>query len=120
MRKLSILLLCFAAITFTFSSCYRKKDTIAKVTVVDSAGLPVGGASVRLYYEDILGGNTPRENLEQTNSTDASGIATFNYNDLFKSGQAGFAILDIDVDADIKVGIIRIEQEETSEESVAI
>ena len=102
-----------------FSSCYKKKDTIAKVTVLDSAGLPVGGAEVRLYYEDASGFE-PRENLEQTNSTDASGIATFNYNDLFKSGQAGFAILDIDVDGVVKVGIIRIEQEETSEESVAI
>jgi len=112
------MLLCFTAITFVFSSCYRKKDTIARVTVLDSAGLPVGGAEVMLYYDD--GTTTPRENLEQTNTTDASGIATFNYNDLFKSGQAGFAILDIDVNGIVKVGIIRIEQEETSEESVAI
>lgn len=117
MRKLSVLLFSIIAISFAFSACYRKKDTIARVTVVNASGSPVGGASVRLYYEDTL---DPRENLEQTNTTDASGQATFNYNDLFKSGQAGFAILDIDVNGITKVGIIRIEEETTSEETVSI
>ncbi len=118
MRKLSVVLLTVIAISFAFTSCYRKKDTIARVTVVDAAGSPKGGAEVRLYYDE--GNGEPREYLEQTASTDASGIATFNYNDLFKSGQAGFAILDIDVDSETKVGIIRIEEETTSEETVEV
>ena len=118
MRKLSVLLVLVLSISFAFTSCYRKKDTIARVTVLDSAGLPVGGAQVRLYYDN--GNDDPREYLEQTNATDASGMATFNYNDLFKSGQAGFAILDIDVNGVTKVGIIRIEEEATSEETVSI
>lgn len=118
MKKLSLILFSLIAITFSFSSCYKKKDTIARVTVIDSAGVPVGGATVRLYYDN--GSEVPRENLEQSSSTDAQGMATFNYNDLFKSGQAGFAILDIDVDNLTKVGIVRIEEEETIEVSVAI
>jgi len=118
MKRLSIILFSLIAILFSFSTCYKKKDTIARITVVDSGGVPVGGASVKLYYDN--GAEAPRENLEQTNSTDAQGMATFNYNDLFKSGQAGFAILDIDVDANIKVGIVRIEEEETTEVAVAI
>jgi len=118
MRKLSVLLVLVLSISFAFTSCYRKKDTIARVTVLDSAGLPVGGAEVKLYYDGT--GGDAREYLEQTNTTDASGIATFNYNDLFKSGQAGFAILDIDVNGVVKVGIIRIEEETTNEETVSI
>ena len=118
MRKLSIILFSLIAIIFSFSSCYKKKDTIARITVVDSGGAPVGGASVTLYYDN--GSAAPREDLEQTNTTDAQGTATFNYNDLFKSGQAGFAILDIDVDSNVKVGIVRIEEEETTEVAVAI
>jgi hypothetical protein len=118
MKKLSVMLLTVFVIVFAFTSCYKKKDTIARVTVVDAAGVPVGGADVKLYYDS--GSNPPRDYLEQTNTTDASGMATFNYNDLFKSGQAGFAILDIDVNANVKVGIIRIEEENTSEESVSI
>ena len=118
MRKLSLVLFTLSVVLFSLNSCYKKKDTIARVTVVDSVGVPVGGASVKLYYDN--GTEPPRENLEQTNSTDGTGMATFNYNDLFKSGQAGFAILDIDVDANTKVGIIRIEEEQTTEVTVAI
>ena len=118
MKKLSIILFSLIAITFAFNSCYKRKDTIARVTVVDTAGVPVGGAMVRLYYDN--GSEVPREDLEQSSSTDATCMATFNYNDLFKSGQAGFAILDIDVDTLSKAGIVRIEEEETVEVSVAI
>ena len=119
MRKLSVLLLSVIAVTYAFTSCYKKKDTIARITVVDAAGAPKGGVEVRVYYEDLPNGD-PREYLDQTSTTDASGMATFNYNDLYKSGQAGFAILDIDADGNTKVGIVRIEEETTSEETVEI
>ena len=111
MKQLSILIFSI----LVFSSCYKKKDTIARVTVLDSTGVPVGGAEVKLYYD---GGD--REDLEQTTSTDASGTATFNYNNLYESGQAGFAILDIDVNDITKVGIIKIEEEAATEETVSI
>lgn len=105
------------AVVLVASSCYKKKDTIAKVNVIDASGTVVGGADVRLYYD---GTEPPRENLDQTVTTDGSGSATFNYNDFYKSGQAGFAILDIDVNGTEKVGIIRIEEETTSEVTVTL
>ena len=54
--------------------------------------------------------------------TDASGKATFNFNDVYQLGQAGVAVLNIDATKDGKTGqgIIKVEQEETSEETVFI
>lgn len=117
MKKFKLFLVSSLVLAFVATSCYKKKDTIAKVTVTDASGSVVGGADVRLYYE---GNNAPRENLDQTVSTDGSGVATFNYNEFYKAGQAGFAILDIDVNGITKVGIIRIEEETTSEATVTI
>jgi len=104
------------SVVFSVSSCYKKKDTLAVVTVNDSNNSPVGGAEVRLYY---AGANPDSLRVDQTATTDAAGKATFNFNDLYKSGQAGFAVLDIEVNGTI-VGIIKIEEETTSEETVAI
>lgn len=100
---------------FAFSSCYKKKDTIAKVTVMNASNVPVGGAEVRLFY----GVSADSARLDQTGTTDAAGLATFNYNEFYKSGQAGFAVLDIYVGG-VVVGIIKIEEETTSEETVTI
>ena len=103
-------------VVFAVQSCYKKKDTLAVVTVMDSANSPVGGAEVRLYY---AGADPDSLRVDQTATTDAAGKATFNFNDLYKSGQAGFAVLDIEVNGSI-VGIIKIEEEVTSEETVSI
>jgi hypothetical protein len=97
------------------SSCYRKKDTIATVIVLNAADdSPVANAEVRLYWDQ-----QDRENLEQTGMTDGAGRVAFNYNDFYKSGQAGFAVLDIYVNGVI-VGIIKIEEEKNTEVTVKI
>lgn len=114
-HKNMLLVLTLVIGVFTVSSCYKKKDTIAVVTVVDSANAPVGGASVRLYY----GPNPDSARIDQTASTGADGKAKFNFNDLYKAGQAGFAVLDIYVNQ-VKSGIIKVEAEKTSEETVQI
>lgn len=116
-HKNMLLVLTLVIGVFTVSSCYKKKDTIAIVTVVDSADAPVGGASVRLYYEGTGGPDSAR--IDQTASTGADGKAKFNFNDLYKAGQAGFAVLDIYVNQ-VKSGIIKVEAEKTSEETVQI
>lgn len=118
MKNFKLITVLVLSFTLTLASCYRKKDTIARVTVLDiNDQTPVGGVDVKLYYVDTL---EPRTDLEQIQTTDASGVATFNYNELYKSGQAGFAILDIDAGGTVKAGIIRIEEEVTSEATVEI
>ncbi len=107
------------ALLFSVTSCYKKKDTIATITVVDASSNPVGGQEVRLAY-DTAGTQDPAiVRIDQTATSDASGIASFNFNDLYKSGQAGFAVLDIYVNGVI-VGIVKVEEETTSEETVTI
>ena len=113
--KNSLLLVVILTLVFSVTSCYKKKDTIAKVTVLDSANSPVGNAEVRLFY----GVHADSARIDQTASTDGGGLATFNFNELYKSGQAGFAVLDVYVNG-IVSGIIKIEEETTSEETIIL
>jgi hypothetical protein len=120
LSKFSFIMLVFMAVSVAFSSCYKKKDTIAVVTVVDASENPVAGAEVLLtYVDDSVGVDGQRENLEQTATTDGSGKASFNYNELYKSGQAGVFVLDVVVNGST-IGIIKIEEETTSEETVIL
>lgn len=100
---------------FSFTSCYKKKDTIANVTVLDSSSSPVVGTEVRLFY----GVNPDSTRIDVQSTTGGGGTAVFNFNDVYKSGQGGFAVLDISIGG-VVVGIIKIEEETTSEETVTI
>ena len=103
-------------LVFSFTRCYKKKDTIANVTVIHANGMtPWAGAEVRLFY----GANADSARIDKIATTGGGGTATFNFNALYKSGQAGFAVLDIYVQG-VLVGIIKIEEEKTSEETVII
>jgi len=93
-------------------SCNKKADTIAKVKVRDTSNALVSGARVILYGKSTLSPKKPviRRDTAYTNS---SGVAVFNYNDVYQTGQAGVAVLDIsarkgDLTAE---GIIKIEEE---------
>ncbi|MFT6983025.1 MAG: hypothetical protein ACJAUD_001796 [Crocinitomicaceae bacterium] len=113
--KLSLL---FVLCLTVMSSCRTKDDTIAIITVRDANNNPVANADVRVYSTGT-GGVNSIDDLAQTNS---SGEAFFNYNDEYQLGQAGVAILDIEVtkDAETSQGIIKIEQEATTLETVYI
>ena len=104
-------------LVLSFTSCYKKKDTIADVTVITSTpgAQPVNGVEVRLFY----GVSADLARIDKKGTTGADGIATFNFNELYKSGQAGFAVLDIYVGG-VVVGVIKIEEETTSTETVSI
>lgn len=118
--KFSFVLVVFLGMATVFSSCYKKKDTIAVVTVVDADNNPIAGAEVKLFWaNDTLPEESVRENLEQTATSDGSGKASFNYNELYKSGQGGVFVLDVYVN-EVVVGIIKIEQEEKSEVTVVV
>ena len=103
--------------------CRTKQDTIAIIHVRDIANLPVAGAEVTLFATSSM--NTPAAidtNVERTAISNSSGDATFNYNDIYQLGQAGVGIFNIEASKDFNdgIGIIKVEQETTSEETVFI
>jgi hypothetical protein len=104
-----------------FSSCRTKGDTIARITVRDNANMLVPNARVILFGSSTTDPIQPvvRRDTAFTNST---GVAVFNYNDIYQLGQAGFAVLDIIVSKDNMTGsgIIKVEEEKENTQTVFI
>jgi hypothetical protein len=108
-------------LTSTLFSCRKKKDTIANIYVRDENDKIVENAMVILYGTNTAG--TPQQvAVFDTAFTNTSGLASFNYNDLYQLGQAGVAVLDIKAQKQNKTGkgIIKIEAEKINEEIVFI
>lgn len=107
-------------VTF-LNSCKKKGDTIAKITVRDTANALVPKARVILYGTSTT---DPIQSVirRDTSYTDASGVATFNYNEVYQLGQAGVAVLDIDARKGdlIGKGIIKVNEEEDNFATVLI
>ena len=105
-------------VTF-FSSCHKTKDTTAKIIVKDKNNTLVIGAWVRLYGNSTTTSTSIINDSVQSNS---KGEAYFNYNKIYKAGQAGVAVLDIvgRKDTLIGTGVIKINQEEENTETVFI
>lgn len=99
-------------------SCFKVEETIASVRVFNEAGTPIPGASVRLYK---IGNDGPTR-FDTIQFTNGSGIASFNFSEDYEAGQSGFAVLDIEVFKGSLAGsgIIKIEEQETTEETVII
>ena len=118
MKLTTYAILGLIALTFSLSSCYKKKDTIAIVKVVDSSGDDAYNARVILYGSGSLGDVVVRDTV----FTNTKGEAEFNYNDIYQSGQAGVAVLDIQVTKGglLSQGIIKVVQEETTREKVIL
>lgn len=108
-------------ITFSSTGCRKKKDTIAEITVLDPQNAVVAGAQVVLKGESTVP-NSPPVVLFDTTLTSSGGVATFNFNDVYQLGQAGVAVLNIEARKDglAGTGIIKVEQETTSKETVFI
>lgn len=111
----------FLASIVVFSSCRKKGETIARITVRDTSSMLVPDARVILYGTSTTDPIQPvvRRDTSYTNST---GVATFNYNDIYQLGQAGFAVLDIVVTKDNLSGssIIKVEEEKENTQTVFI
>ena len=60
--------------------------------------------------------------LTKEGTTSSDGKVTFDYSEFYKRGQAGFAVLNILAKRDSLSGegIIRIEEEQTNEETVVV
>jgi hypothetical protein len=105
------------------NSCKKDKQTIATVLVVNDEGEPVPGASVRLYAVPSETPPPPNEiRFDTTQITNGTGKVTWDFSDFYEKGQAGFAVLDIEASkgALSGEGIIKIEEEETTEETIVI
>lgn len=114
------LTLALVAIAFNFNSCKKPGDTVGIVTVVDVNNSPVSGAVVKLIGVDSEGNPGGRIDVEETTGSD--GKASFNFNDYFKRGAAGFAVLDVYATYDTLGGrtIIKIEEEKTNDVTVTV
>ena len=89
------------------------------ISVKMEDGSKVAGAEVKLFANPAVpAGDYTR--LNKTAVTDLSGVAEFDYTDFYEQGQSGFAVLDIEttVDTLFGEGIVKILEEETSEETV--
>lgn len=120
--KAALLVMAFGFISLATFSCRKEGDTVARILVIDTSGAPVTGAMVRLYPEptiDVHGAII----IDDTMYTDGLGYATFNYSENYNLGQAGVFVLNIEAisgDTIFGEGIIKVEQEETSEETVIL
>jgi hypothetical protein len=102
-------------------SCYKKENTTANIYVKDEANAFIEDAMVILYGENTT--NLPNQVvIFDTLYTNSDGLASFDFNYLYQPGQAGVAVLNIKATSGNKqgIGIIKIEQEKVSEETVFI
>lgn len=106
--------------------CNKKLDTIAKIYVLDANNNVVSGATVKLMPQSTLPPGVPanidEEHWPKETTTNTAGEATFNFNEIYQEGQAGVVVVDITVSngSSIGQGVIKVEQETTSEETVYI
>lgn len=106
----------------SFVSCRKEGNTLARVTVVDTSGTPFAGAMVRLYPTPTVTSHGAII-IDDTLYSGVDGMCTFDYTDKYNLGQAGFAVLDIECRAGDTLygeGIIKIEDEQTSEATVVL
>ena len=109
---LGCLILCF----FSTNSCYKKKDTLAVIEVLDSVTeSPIINSSVRLFYVDALGASK----FDLTKNTSSNGFVTFDFSGSYNEGQSGFIVLDIEVDG-VYVGVINIEALTTTKKIIYV
>ena len=121
MKRRIIQSLSIVLMLVTIQACVKKEDTIAKIEVRNENNELVEQAMVVLHGTSTC--NCPSQVVVyDTAYTNAAGIATFNYNEIYQLGQAGVAVLDIEAYKGNRQGqgIIKIEAEKTNEETVII
>jgi hypothetical protein len=120
--KSGIIVLLIGFLSIGMFSCRKESPTVAIITVRDTSGAIFPNAMVRLYPTPTINPH-PGIVIDDTLYTDNSGEATFDDTEQYNLGQAGFAVLDIEVrsgDTLYGTGIIKIEAETTSRETVIL
>jgi len=122
MAKTGIFVMFATFLTIGMISCRKEAPTVAVIKVVDTSGTVFPDAMVRLYPTPTINPH-PGIIIDDTLFSDVNGEATFDYTDMYNLGQAGFAVLDIEVrsgDTLYGTGIIKVEAEKTSRETVIL
>jgi len=118
--KAALFVLALGFVSLATVSCRKEGDTVAKIYVIDTSGAPVPGAMVRLYPEPTIDDHGAII-IDDTLYTDGLGLVTFDYSSSYNLGQAGVFVLNIEVNSGDTIfgeGIIKVEQEVVSEETV--
>ena len=111
---ISSIIICFSSL----NSCYKPDQTIAIIRVLDNnTNNPIENISVRLFFDDSNGGSIPE--IDIVKNTLSNGTASFDFSDGYRDGQAGFAVLDIEVDG-VFMGVINIVEMTTTEKVIYI
>ena len=120
--KINVVLIVLIFLTISFQSCRKKGETIAKIKIINTDGEIVPNAEVILFGEPTLSSHNEMI-IRDTLYTKADGYAVFNFDKNYNLGQAGIFVLNIKVSNEASLigeGIIKVEQEKTSEETVII
>lgn len=120
--KTGIIVMLVGFLSIGTFSCRTESPTVAVITVVDTSGAVFPGAMVRLYPTPTINPH-PGIIIDDTLYTNTDGQVTYDYTDMYNLGQAGFTVLDIEVrsgDTLYGAGIIKVEAEVTSEETVVL
>jgi hypothetical protein len=127
MKTRLIAFIAVIAASSVLSSCYKTEDTIAEIEVVTANNSPVPGAEVRLFAQGTE--NTTEVGVIRVDTvefTANNGVATFDFSDLYKSGQSGLFILNVEITREFPdstvflEGIIRVAEEETTRRTFKI
>ena len=123
-RKVLIVFVAVVGVLATgLVSCKKEKETIATVIIKNESGDLIPGATVHLYGSGSAGEDNPGEiRFDTTGITNGTGKVSFNFSEFYKQRQAGFVVLDIAAEKGLLSGegIIKVEEETTSEEVIVI
>jgi hypothetical protein len=113
-RKFGFLFTLIALVAITSMGCRKKKDTIAEITVRNAA-------NVIVYPTPTQPGKALQWNQMETTSN-AAGIASFNFNEIYQLGQAGVVVVNIKAtySGSTGTGVIKVEEETVSTATVFI
>lgn len=124
LRRIGILTLLVGFVVAPSMGCRKKKDTIVNVYVRDANNNAISGAVVTLFADPSSPNpGTLSEKWEDLVTTsNSAGMASFNFNEIYQLGQAGVAVANIEATygGSAGYGVVKVEQETTSEETVFI
>ena len=110
-----------ALIGFIMVSCQKSDPTLAKITVLDTDGNRLENAEVRIYGEPTTTEPHGAMIIDKTLITNNKGEVIFDFTPDFNVGQAGFAVLNLEVTVSDELegeGLIKIEEEKLNEHTV--